>query len=205
MNNININDYDELGFNIFRKYVVKNKRLKKIDLKIKNSIILERLGLLKDNEITKVRLSLPGIHIYENETIINFVEKLLSGKTNDTNKEINNCPTGRIYTRIFKRNSINNLRFNTSIHMSEDTLFMIDYTKQANKIGIVDKVWYNYYINEYSISNGTKKERLIANIEEFIQEIIFRYNKEENLRIKKAYKERIDKANSYIETIKNSN
>lgn len=53
MNNININEFDELSFNIFRKYVVKNKRLKKKDLKIKNHIILERLGLLKDNEIIK--------------------------------------------------------------------------------------------------------------------------------------------------------
>lgn len=53
MNNININEFDELSFNIFRKYVVKNKRLKKKDLKIKNHIILERLGLLKDNEIVK--------------------------------------------------------------------------------------------------------------------------------------------------------
>lgn len=157
---------------------------------------------IKNNQIAKVRLSLPGIHIYENDTIINFFEKLLSGKTNDTNKEINNCPTGRIYTRIFKRNSINKLRFNTSIRMSEDTLFMIDYTKQANKIGIVDKVWYNYYINEYSISNGTKKEQLITNIEEFIQEIIIRYNNEDNLRLKNAYKERINKAKNYIETIK---
>ena len=53
MNNININEFDELSFNIFRKYVIKNKRLKKKDLKIKNHIILERLGLLKDNEIIK--------------------------------------------------------------------------------------------------------------------------------------------------------
>jgi len=157
---------------------------------------------IKNNQIAKVRLSLPGIHIYENDTIINFFEKLLSGKTNDTNREINNCPTGRIYTRIFKRNSINKLRFNTCIHMSEDTLFMIDYTKQANKIGIVDKVWYNYHINEYSISNGTKKEQLITNIEEFIQEIIIRYNNEDNIRLKNAYKERINKAKNYIETLK---
>ena len=53
MNNININEFDELSFNIFRKYVIKNKRLKKKDLKIKNHIILERLGLLKDKEIIK--------------------------------------------------------------------------------------------------------------------------------------------------------
>ena len=38
--------------------------------------------------------------------------------------------------------------------MSEDTLFMIDCTYQAKRIGVVDKVWYNYYINDYSISNA---------------------------------------------------
>ena len=53
MNNMDVNEFDELSFNIFRKYVVKNKRLKKKDLKIKNHIILERLGLLIDNEIIK--------------------------------------------------------------------------------------------------------------------------------------------------------
>ena len=157
---------------------------------------------IKDNKIIRTRLSESGLHIYENDKIINFMEKLLSGKTNDSNKEIGDCPTGRIYTRLYKRDSIKDLRFNTSIHMSEDTLFMIDYTNQIKRIGIVDKVWYNYYINDYSISNATKKEKMINNINGFIEEIIKRRDKESNSRVIEAYNARIEKANNYIESIK---
>lgn len=155
-----------------------------------------------NNKITKVRLPSPGLHIYENETLINFFEKLISGKTNETNKEIGDCPTGRIYTRLFKRTSLVNLKFNSNIHMSEDTLFMIDYVKQVKKIGIIDRVWYNYYINKYSVSNGTKKHKLIKNIEGFIKEINKRCATESNMRIKQAYKDRIKKANNYINELK---
>ena len=157
---------------------------------------------IKDNKIIRTRLSESGLHIYENDKIINFMEKLLSGKTNDSNKEIGDCPTGRIYTRLYKRDSIKDLRFNTSIHMSEDTLFMIDYTNQIKRIGIVDKVWYNYYINDYSISNATKEEKMINNINGFIEEIIKRRDKESNRRVIEAYNARIEKANNYIESIK---
>lgn len=158
-----------------------------------------------DNEIVRVRVSLPGIHIYEGNTLINFFEKLLSGKTNEGNKEIGDCPTGRIYTRLFKKKSLENLKFNSNIHMSEDTLFMIDYMKQAKRIGIIDRVWYNYYVNKYSISNGTKRDKLISNIEGFVNEITERCVKESNMRIKNAYKARIQKANYYITKLKKTN
>lgn len=168
-------------------------------------LIIGGYNEITNNEITRVRVSMPGIHIYEDNTLINFFEKLLSGKTNENNQEIADCPTGRIYTRLFKKASLDNLRFNSNIHMSEDTLFMIDYMKHAKKIWITDKVWYNYYINEYSISNGTKKDELINNIEGFINEIAKRHDNETNPRIKKAYEDRIKKANNYINELKNSN
>lgn len=168
-------------------------------------LIIGGYNEIVNNEIRKVRLSMPGIHIYEGENINNFFEKLLSSKTNEYNKEIGDCPTGRIYTRLFKRDSLGNLKFNPNIHMSEDTLFMIDYTINANKIGIVDKVWYNYYINEYSISNATKKDKLINNIERFISEIVKRRDMETNIIIKSAYDERIQKANKLIEKLNNTN
>jgi len=154
-----------------------------------------------NDEIKKVRLCTPGLHIYNKNNMINFFEKLLSGKTNQANKEIGDCPTGRIYTRLFKRTTLNNLRFNTSIYMSEDTLFMIEYMDYAKKIGIIDKVWYNYYINEYSISNGTKKDTLVKNINDFIKEIKNKHDKESNQRIKNAYMSRIEKAKNTIKEI----
>ena len=168
-------------------------------------IIIGGYNEIKNGNIVRTRLSLPGLHIYEGKTIDNFFEKLLISKTNETNKEIGDCPTGRIYTRLFKRDSIGNLRFDTNIHMSEDTLFMIDYTRKASKIGIIDGLWYNYYINDYSISNATKKERMISNIIDFISEIEKRMDNESKDNIKNAYQARIEKSNKYINKIKNTN
>ena len=160
---------------------------------------------IKNGEIVRTRTCTPGLHLYNHLNLEQFFEKLLSSKTNETNKVIGDCPTGRIYTRLFRRDSIGPLRFNTDIKMSEDTLFMIDYMYNNPTIGIIDRVWYNYYINDYSISNGTKKEKLITNIKGFIKEIEKRYKKEKNDTIKGAYLSRVKKANNYIEEIKNTN
>ena len=161
-------------------------------------IIIGGYNEIKNDSIVRVRLSQPELHIYKDKTIDNFLEKLLTGKTNDNNKEIGDCPTGRIYTRLFKRSSIDSLRFDTNIHMSEDTLFMIDFTNKVNRIGVVDKIWYNYYINDYSISNATDKERKRTIINDFIKEIELRKNKESKDNIKKAYQARIEKAKSAL-------
>ena len=163
-------------------------------------IIIGGYREIKDGSTIRERLSYPGIHIYDNNKI-NFISKLISGKTNDYNKEIADCPTGRIYTRLFRRDSIGNLRFNTNIKISEDTLFMIDYAFKAKRIGIVDRIWYNYYINSYSISNGTNIDTLKENINDFIEIIENRYKEEENTFIKEAYKERISKATKYLNTL----
>ena len=160
---------------------------------------------IKDNKIIKTRKCLEGLHIYDKNNKIRLLEKLLSGKTNNYNKEIDDCPTGRIYTRIFKRSSLKGLRFNENIKISEDTLFMIYYVKQALKIGIIDKIWYNYYKNNYSISNATKKNILINNINDFIKEIKKLLEKEENKELINSYKTRIEKANNYINELKNAN
>ena len=66
-------------------------------------IIIGGYNEIKNGNIVRTRLSLPGLHIYEGKTIDNFFEKLLTGKTNETNKEIGDCPTGRIYTRLFNK------------------------------------------------------------------------------------------------------
>ena len=165
-------------------------------------LIIGGYNEIKDNKVIRTRLSLPGLHIYEEENKILFLEKLLSGKTNELNKEINDCPTGRIYTRLFRRESIKGIKFNQNIKISEDTLFMIDYVNQDNIVGIIDKVWYNYYKNNYSVSSGANKQKLIGDIEDFIKEIEARKSNEKDIRIKKAYEARINKARESIEFIK---
>ena len=161
-------------------------------------IVIGGYNEIKNNNIVRIRKSEPGIHIYEGKDIIKFQDKLLSSKTNDSNKEINDAPVGRIYTRLFKRSCIGKLKFDTRIHMSEDTLFMIDLSYQVKRIGVVDKIWYNYYINDYSISNGTEKEIFILRVKDFIKEIETRMNKETNPILKEAYQKRIDKAKNSI-------
>lgn len=168
-------------------------------------VIIGGYNEIKNNTIIRTRISEHGLHIYEGDDIIRFFDKLLSSKVNDTNKEIGDCPVGRIYTRLFRRDSIGSLRFDINVHMSEDTLFMIDYTYQARRIGIVDKVWYNYYINDYSISNGTEKDKLIHNINDFVKAVEHRMKKEKNSIIKSAYQARIDKANTYINKLNTNN
>ena len=155
-------------------------------------IIIGGYNEIKNNEIIRVRKSLPGLYIYDDDNKELFLDKLLSSKTKEDNKEIDSTPTGRIYTRLFKRERIGNLRFDKNIKMSEDTLFMIDYTYQARNIGIIDKVWYNYYINDYSISNATKKEEMIERVKSFIKEIKIRQEHEINPRIIDAYEELIN-------------
>ena len=161
-------------------------------------VIIGGYNEIKDDKIIRVRKSLPGVHIYEDDKVQLFFIKLLSGKVGNLNKEIGDTPTGRIYTRIFKRKSIGSLRFNEDISISEDTLFMIDYTMKNPKIGVVDKVWYNYYKNTYSITSKSKTE-LREKVREFKKEIKKRLDEETRPIVKLAYNKRIDKINGFFE------
>jgi glycosyltransferase involved in cell wall biosynthesis len=161
-------------------------------------VIIGGYNEIKDNKITRIRKSLPGVHIYEGDKVDLFFIKLLSGKVGNLNKEIGDTPTGRIYTRIFKRKSIGSLRFDENVTVSEDTLFMIDYTMNNPKIGITDKVWYNYYKNSYSITSKSKLE-LKRRIQIFKKEIKIRLEKETRPIVKLAYNKRLEKINKAFE------
>lgn len=165
-------------------------------------VIIGGYNEIVNGSVTRIRKCEPGIHIYEGNNKDRFFEKLLSTKVNESNKEIKDAPIGRVYTRVFRRDSFNNLKFNESIKVSEDVLFMVDYMEDANRIGLCDKVWYNYYINDYSIINGTDNELLIKYVEDFIVEIKKRYNKEYKVNIKDAYYKRIIKAENYINELR---
>ena len=55
--------------------------------------------------------------------------------------------------------------------MSEDTLFMIDLMSRVKRICISSGVWYNYYINDYSISRRKVNDKVINDHMKFIEEI----------------------------------
>ena len=122
------------------------------------------------------------------------MDKLLSGKLKEDNKNIGSLPTGRIYTRIYKRCILGDLRFNSSLGMSEDTLFMIDFMNRVKRIGLNSSIWYNYYINDYSISRRKVSDKVIKDHMLFIGEVYKRMLVEDDLRIKNAYIFRIFKS-----------
>lgn len=185
-------DSDDTVEKNFLKEAIKILEEKELD------VIIGGYNEIKDDKVIRVRKSLPGVHIYQDDRVQLFFIKLLSAKAGNLNKEIGDTPTGRIYTRVFTRKSIGSLRFNEDIKISEDTLFMIDYTMNNPKIGVTDKIWYNYYKNNYSITSKSKSE-LEKYIRDFKKEIKKRLNEETRPIVKLAYNKRLEKINRVLE------
>lgn len=149
---------------------------------------------VKNGEVVKVRKCDDGFYIYDKSNLDLVMDKLLSGKLREDNKNIGSLPTGRIYTRLYKRSVLGDLRFNSSLGMSEDTLFMIDFMDRVGRIGLSSSVWYNYYINDYSISRRKVSDKVINDHMMFIEEVYKGMLVEDDLRIKNAYIFRVFKS-----------
>lgn len=149
---------------------------------------------IKNGKVVKVRKCDDGFYIYDKSNLDLVMDKLLSGKLREDNKNIGSLPTGRIYTRLYKRSVLGDLRFNSSLGMSEDTLFMIDFMDRVKQIGLSSSVWYNYYINDYSISRRKVSDKVINDHMMFIEEVYKRMLVEDDLRIKNAYIFRVFKS-----------
>lgn len=149
---------------------------------------------VKNGEVVKVRKCDDGFYIYDKSNLYLVMDKLLSGKLREDNKNIGSLPTGRIYTRLYKRSVLGDLRFNSGLGMSEDTLFMIDFMDRVGRIGLSSSIWYNYYINDYSISRRKVSDKVINDHMMFIEEVYKRMLLEDDLRIKNAYIFRVFKS-----------
>ena len=160
---------------------------------------------VKNGEVVKIRKCDDGFYIYDESNLNLVKDKLLSGKLKEDNKNIGSLPTGRIYTRIYKISVLGDLRFNSSLGMSEDTLFMIDFMDRVKRIGLSSGVWYNYYINDYSISRRRVNDKVIKDHMMFIEEVYKRMLREDDLRIKNAYVFRVFKSlMNLVDLIKSS-
>lgn len=176
---------------------------------LEENFLEEAFSLIKDNDldlviggyneiknwkVVKVRKCDDGFYIYDKSNLYLVMDKLLSGKLREDNKNIGSLPTGRIYTRLYKRSVLGDLRFNSSLGMSEDTLFMIDFMDRVKQIGLSSSIWYNYYINDYSISRRKVSDKVINDHMMFIEEVYKRMLLEDDLRIKNAYIFRVFKS-----------
>ena len=67
------------------------------------------------------------------------------------NEELNNILLGRVYPKITKASIVKTINFNTKINLHEDNLFSYDLLNKCKRIGVVEKIWYNYISVPYSI------------------------------------------------------
>lgn len=164
---------------------------------IKNNNLDLIIGGYKEinNLILKERKSIDEYIEFDHNNKILLFDKLVSSYNQIENQNIGNAPLGRIYSRLYKRSSIGDLRFKTQISQSEDTLFMIELIDKIDKIGLCNKIWYNYYINDYSLSHNNTN---VKKHWDFINEIYNKTIKEDNPIKKNVYKIRILKASKYL-------
>lgn len=159
-------------------------------------IVVGGYNEVADSYVYKIRKSKVGFHLYDDNHTIKYFNKLISSKLSKDNLELDSTPTGRIYTKLYKRSVFKDVYFNRNITISEDTLFLIDIMKNVDRIGVVPNIWYNYYNNYYSIVHKTPTDKDINNLIDFINEIYKRMLKCRNRRLKNAYRFRIFKASS---------
>lgn len=156
-------------------------------------IVVGGYNEVADFYVYKIRKSKSGFHLYDDNHTIKYFNKLISSKLSKDNLELDSTPTGRIYTKLYKRSVFKDVYFNRNISISEDTLFLIDIMKNVDRIGVVPNIWYNYYQNYYSIVHKSITNNDINHLLDFINEIYKRMLKCRNRRLKNAYRYRIFK------------
>ena len=79
---------------------------------------------------------------------------------------INTRLWGSVWRVIYNANIIKkyNIKFRESIRVAEDLLFNIEVFSKANSIFLINKEYYNYYINVNSTLNKYKKDNISNNI-----------------------------------------
>ena len=79
---------------------------------------------------------------------------------------INTRLWGSVWRVIYNANIIKkyNIKFKENIKVAEDLLFNIEVFSKANSIFLLNKEYYNYYVNAYSTLNKYKKDNIINNI-----------------------------------------
>lgn len=94
--------------------------------------------------------------IYEGEQIHSLIDYMLTELHRENNRELGNIYLGSVWTKVYRRSALKGIQFDTSVRMSEDMLFNLEYMLRCGRMGLTPEVWYTYYRNSYS---ATHKER----------------------------------------------
>ena len=201
-------------YEIIKKYITKDKRIKYFTQENSGPSVARNKGIEKSNGeylifvdsddiIEKIYVEKLLNRIKSNSFDIaccGYIDKSKYGvvKLNDfwINKDILNkqefleCVCngvgGVLWSKIFRKDIIieNNIRMNPKIFMSEDLIFILEYCKYINKVGVINEYLYHYNrLNDSSISSNIDINYLenyillINKISELLTELKFDFDK----------------------------
>ena len=101
-----------------------------------------------------------ALWIYESERIRGIMDYMLTNLHRSENAELGTVYLGSIYSKLYRRSILKDIQFDSTVRMSEDTLYNAEYMLRCTRIGIVPEIWYSYYRNSYSATH--KPREIIA-------------------------------------------
>ena len=115
-------------------------------------------NIIKDKNLDMVRFNyqINGIPQNSYTNVEDFEKSILNGNI-----------TAYVWIFIFKKQFIKNILFKEDISMMEDTTFIVELLEKKPKLLLSDKVIYNYYLSENSLSRG--KENYEKNIKDILK------------------------------------
>ena len=144
----------------------------------------------------KKNIELKSFKNIEFANIGRLLDSMLAGVPLKADKDLNNILLGRPMPKIYKREIIKKIKFDSELKLHEDNLFSVDYILNCQKVVISNSIWYNYYQNDYSSTHKLfSKDNLNQEIK-FINKLIEREEKLKNINALNGLKMRL--ANIYI-------
>lgn len=116
-------------------------------------VIIGGACFVSDAGRTQISINLPekeSIKIYDNERVDLVTQQMLEDKSIPEAQELADCRNGGPCWRLYKKEILQNLEFNTDIFVLEDKIFNLYAFLKAKRIGICRDMWYNYYQYENS-------------------------------------------------------
>jgi glycosyltransferase involved in cell wall biosynthesis len=109
--------------------------------------------------------------VYEDGKVIFKSYKNLEGVINKTSAiETVISPVSRFaVTKLYKRNIIGDIRFDTSIHIGEDTLFVMRTLGNANSIYYMAYPFYHYWQSDNSATRSKFNKKIFTGIDAYKQ------------------------------------
>lgn len=105
--------------------------------------------------------------LYDEENINKLFEYLLTGKPKKDDNILNKLLAARVYSKIYKRELIDNLVFPNDLKIHEDNFYSFKILMKCKKVFVTDSIWYEYYQNDYSLTHQNYNENSLT------QEMIF--------------------------------